>query len=235
MNWNLVPHMFSNLVGQILPGFVLIVLFSLTVLAPQGAVDALLDSDVQRRIFSVGPIVVVLFLSQAIGMLLGQLWTLTIGRLLKNTEAGIARQKMAERLKEHNDMLTGLELVPLPISAHQLPAAFVMHDHLHLSAPSEAARLLKVRAERRHCHALAAGAGLLALINILWCISEPSSGRFAWEIALLGVTVTCSLRSYRLVEFLTNGITATWLCLASGEQLGFQIASQSGNGEGPDS
>jgi len=232
MNWISIPQMFSTLFGQILPGFVLLALLVATLLGPESAVGTLLEPEAQSRLFSAGAIVVALLVSQAIGMLMGQLWTSTVGRLMRKAETTINRRCSKERLDEHNRMLEGLNLPPLSILSEQLPEPFIMHDHLHLSAPQEAARLLKVRAERRQCHTLAFGAGLLALLNLHFCLQTPSLERVVWETALLLTVVVSSLRSYRLVGFITNGITSTWLCLASGKMLRFQTNARGSLQEG---
>ena len=229
MGWNIIPLMFSNLIGQILPGIIILILACFTIIGPNAAMKALLDQDIQSRIFSIGPAVAILFVSQSIGMLFGQMWTSTIGKLIWKAEKRIRKRKLLERLSEHNCMLKALHCIELSASVDDLPEAFVMRDHLHLSAPKEAARLLKVRAERRLCHAIAFGAILIAIFNLYFCIQTPSMERFVWEIILLVTAISSSIRSFRLVGFLTNGTVATWLCLASAEQLEFQKNKQRGN------
>jgi hypothetical protein len=225
MSLSSIPLMFSNLIGQILPGFVVLFLFAVTILGPREAVNNILRPDTQGHIFSIGPILISLALSQAIGMLLGQAWTSIFGRALRKFEKRVEREHIEKRLVVHNRTLKALKLAPLSLSAVDLPEAFVMYDHLHLSAPDQAARLLKVRAERRGCHVLALGAALLAVLNFCVTVQPLSPERIGWEVVLWCAAVASVLRSHRLSRMLTNGIATTWLSLASARRLPFQSPS----------
>jgi hypothetical protein len=222
MKWPSIPQMFSNLIGEVLPGLVVLILFVATILGPKGALDALFDANIQRRVFSIGPLLTVLALSQAVGILLGQFWSSLLGRALQKAEARIEREHLGRRLAVHNHTLVALQLAPLSLSLGDLPDPSVMYDHLHLSAPDQAARLLKVRAERRNCHVLALGAVLLAALNLWLTVQALTPERIGWEVALLCTAVASVLRARRLVGFRANGIATTWLSLASAQRLPFQ-------------
>jgi len=229
MNWSSIPQLFSNIIGQILPGCVLLVLLCATVLGPTETLRAVTDPDIQSTVFSFGPVVVFLVVSQAVGMLIGQIWTSTIGRLLKNRETNIKKRVMKERFDEHDSIIKALCNPTLALPDFPLPEPFIMHDHLHLVAPEVAARLQKVRAERRNCHALGFGATLILFLNLYLFIHKPSVERIAWEVVLFLTAVACFLRSFRLFEMLNNGIVSTWLCLASAGKLPFQRSATPGD------
>lgn len=234
MNWVSIPQMFSNLIAQVLPGLCLLLLFFATILGPKGATDVLLSPDMQGRVSSLVPIVTMLVVSQAIGMIVGQLWASLFRSAIDKMEARMNVHILTERLAEHNRMLTALRLPRLSVSANDLPETFVMHDHLHLAAPQEAARLVKLRAEGRYCHVLAIGAATLAICHIYFCIQTPSLERIAWEATLAFTAIVSFLRSHRLVRFRANGIIVTWLSLASGGQLPFQAPARPTSPDAPD-
>lgn len=223
MNWSSIPTMFSNVIGQILPGLAILILFFASIMGPRGMFFALLDPNMQAKVFSLGPIITMLVVSQVLGMLIGQLWSSTLGRTLKKRDDSIIEKELEQRLTEHNCMLTALKHDRLAMDVQSFPELFVMHDHLHLSAPDQAMRLLKIRAERRHCHALTMGAAILALVHIRFLIGDHSLERMIWEIALISVALASFFRAQRLVGFQANGIAAIWLSLASAGKLAFQM------------
>lgn len=226
MKWSDIPLMFSSVLGQVLPGAVILILAFATMKGPILAFDLIIEPGAQQRVFSFGFSVTFLIAAYALGMIVGQLWTLTIGPMLKELEARTIKTRVNERLVEHEKLLTAMRLPELRLHAENLPAQFVMCDHLHLCAPEQALRMVKLRAETRYCHVVAIGAIILATVNPTLVSVSSVQERSIWEIFLLVIAAASIMRSHRLVGFATNGITTTWLSMASAKGLPFQSVSR---------
>ncbi|MHC4518384.1 MAG: hypothetical protein ACYTAS_07340 [Planctomycetota bacterium] len=112
--------------------------------------------------------------------------------------------------------LTGLGKTALSISVSDLPNVAVMRDHIREVNPANAARLLKVRAEKRLCEVLAVGFLALGLWNLVYLpFARPIGARLVLEALLLGGCYICHQRSFRAHFHIAAGTCHGWLYSAA--------------------
>jgi len=139
----------------------------------------------------------------------------TVGRFVVQRLLRIQADCKEECLAAHNKALAALGKKPLSLKSADLPAAYVMHDHLRLAAPDQASRLLKLRAERRLCHVIILGFAALAVLRLVHINSASIASWIVAEAVLLVSVVSCWSRQLRLERYFTNGTCLVWLALAS--------------------
>ena len=223
--WNLIPQLFYDFLGRIVPGATLILLAVLAIFSPSTTVNFILNSPEANKLFNFPMFLLFILVSYLIGFILSQLREIAVGKLLADKELRIEKECMQERLDEHNRVQQALGKHELIVDLAHLPRAFVMRNHIRQIDPSEAARLLKVRAERRLCQVLIIGLIILLLINlgIAYFHPEPKwPERFTLEF-FFGVTaLICWSRSRRLFRYFVNGSCVAWLIRASSGEIPVQ-------------
>jgi hypothetical protein len=209
--WNLIPQAFYDLLARILPGAILIIASACVFLSPGVVSTFVFASPESMRLFTFGPMLLWGLLSYTTGFLITELWELTIGRILERTGRKNEDEWRKESLEEHNRLRRADGREPLSIDVTQFPRVSVMRDHLRHVTASEAARLLKVRAERRLCQVLIIGLGGLAIVNICYLIAAPTIERAVMECAMALAVIACVAKACRLYKQFTIGTCVAWL------------------------
>lgn len=216
--WNLIPQLFYDFIARLIPGATLLMTSSLVILGPNNALTYLVNSQ-KNRLFDFVPLLLWVLIAYLIGMIVGELWEISIGYftkpLLKKNEENCKKQCLIE----HNKFQKMCGCSELNIEARNFPAAYVMRDHLRSVAPSEAARLLKVRAEERLCHVLILGFFVLSIINIKYILDSLDMERIILEIILVVTIISCWSRAFRMRRHLITGTTVSWLFYSSSGQI----------------
>ena len=211
MEWSLIPQVFYDAIVRIVPGFVSIFAWYLTILGPSQAVHNLTDTD--QNIFGLGAVTWLAALSYVLGFILKELWYLTFNKLKQK-----ATEKSAiDEYKEHRGCL-GKSVSDL--EGQDLPDAHVMHDYVRIYLPSEGARLLKLRAERNLCRTLFTGLFLLPVVNILhiapdWHLNcKPlTPDRVFLEIAMIAALIVLWKANSKLGQLYARRTCRSWLSL----------------------
>lgn len=216
--WNFIPELFYDFLARIVPGAIIIVTGTLVALGPTAAADFLLNSREDGKLFGFGPVLLWVLASYLTGLVLGQLWEISFGRIAKRKQRKIELKCKEERLAEHNKLQKALGGSTLDIEPETLPRAFVMRDHLRYSSRAEALRLLKIRAEGRSSQVFVLGFILMAIVNAVYLWEQPKAERIVLEIFLI-VAVAAFLRMvFRLHRMLVNGTMVSWLmCVSPGK------------------
>jgi len=209
--WNLIPQAFYDLLARIVPGAVLIIAAACTFFGPGAVAAFVFASPDSERLFAVGPMLLWALASYITGLVLTELWELTFGRLSEEARRNNEHEWRRECLEEHNRLRCGNGGEPLSITPAQFPRTSVMRDHLRHVASSDAARLLKSRAERRLCQVLILGLAGLAILNIRYLLVRPTAGRVIMECAMVITVVSCAARSRRLYKQYMIGTCVAWL------------------------
>jgi hypothetical protein len=154
-----------------------------------------------------------------IGVSMSQLWYLTLRRFTVKRHTRDERKCKERCLKEHNQLLKSLGREGFTFAHGALPRGYVMHDHLRITLPHEASRLLKLQSESRLCRSLVMGLGLLCLVNLIFIFRHFSGERAIIEIIMIILVVTSWQRDFRLQEYYMNGTCVMWLALVSTNRL----------------
>ncbi len=212
--WNFIPQVFYDFLARVVPGATVIVA-SACVFFGTGSIATRIFTPLEgSQLFTFGSLILWALTSYITGFVLGELWEVGIGRLERMTEQKIEDDCKQGCLTEHQRLRHALGVDPLPISAHDLPRNFVMREHLRHVAPADAARLLKVRAERRLCQVLILGLGGLAVFNVYFICTRFSWGTVWLEILLIFTVFSCATRNRRLFRHFVNGTCVAWLAQA---------------------
>lgn len=213
MKFDWIPQMFMDVIGRVLPGVLTLMACAFVCRGPSDAID-IFTKDGSSMI--TWPSLLIWFLvSYLIGFSLTQLWYQSLSGISKLREKAMRSECAAKMLADHNKMQRLLGQPELNFQASDLPRMFVLHDRLRFAAPAEAARLLKLHAERRVCHVLILSFGGLAIVNAGYILRDPSLERLVLEAMLVLVVTSCWKRQFRLVKYFTNGTCLAWLTLAS--------------------
>jgi len=215
MNWSWIPQLFSNVIGQVAPGALLIIMTTIVLQSPLHALSLILDTQFRQGVFSVGGFVVFSLLSAMVGFVFGELWRFTLGKLTEKSEDTTESRVREYRLNEHNQLQNILGQSELAVDIKAMPETFVMHEQLRLVIPGEAARLVKLRAEKRLCHTLVLGSFMLLIVNAIILFRAPTFDRFVLEAFLLLIIIGSWARSLRLRKWWVSGIMVLWLSLIS--------------------
>lgn len=214
MPWQIIPQTVYDLIGRIVPASVLLFL-TFAVLRPL-TLDQLVGT--MSWLKETTTISVVVFSGVAayiVGVVLGQIYSATLGKLLSGRDRAIEKKCIEQCLSEHNCTLEALGRKPIHIDVACLPRTFVMHDHLRLVASSEIPRLLKVRAERRMAQVMMLGAIVLTAVNLVHLVTQFSTYRMILAMILALMTIGTWRSSERRLQNVTNGTTIMWLMHAT--------------------
>ncbi len=217
MNLTWIPQFFMDVLGRIVPGALVIMAGVIVVTGFEHSVDLLFGQGEYALSFQA--LVVFAVVSYFVGFAIGQLWNMTAGRFIAHRLKTIRTECKEKCLIAHNKVLVAQGKEPLTLEAAELPAVYVLHDHLRLSAPDQASRLLKLRSECRLCHVIILGFGALAVLNLAYINSSSLTPGIVVEAVLLTSVVSCWSRQLRLEHNFTNGVCLVWFALASKDQL----------------
>src|SRR5271157_502711 len=132
MIWGVIPQVFYDFLGRIMPGAAVTTIAALVVYGPEKAADFIVASPHRTDLFAFGPLMIWLLGSYLVGFVTAQLWDMTLGRLTKTTEKALRDDAVNERLLEHERVQAALGRPVLGLHPGQRPAVFVMLDHLRL-------------------------------------------------------------------------------------------------------
>lgn len=169
MEWNLIPEVYYDLIGRIIPGMLLLLTVIIVILGPVGAIDLFLGGSVSLNAW-----LAILFLlaSYVTAIVLANVWGMAsdfVSRILR-----VMFRKGKPPLHANQD--------------NGIDEWAVFFYKLRKRAPSEASRLLKLQAEQNMCDVLITGLSLLWLVNLWIWLSEPldiSNDRFWLLIGIL--------------------------------------------------
>lgn len=210
----LVPQLFYDLLARVVPGVVLLISSTFVVLGASRACNIFIAPSEQKNAFGLGTLLVLLLGSYLVGLIFGQLWEMSLGHITKMRQEQIEAKCQEDRLVEHNRFQEVFGGKALRIESKALPKTFIMRDHLRYFAPSEAARLLKIRAERRMCQVLIVGFSILAVVNLAYLVPLTLQ-RVLFELFLVTAISAFWRMSFRLHRYLANGTMTAWLVQAS--------------------
>jgi hypothetical protein len=214
MLWQLIPQTVYDLIGRIVPASVLLFL-TFAVLRPLAFDELGGTISWLKETTSISVVVFSGIATYIVGVVLGQMYSVTLGKLLSGRDRAIEKACIEECLAEHNSTLEALGRKPKHIDVARLPRTFVMHDHLRLVASSEIPRLLKVRAERRMAQVMLLGAIVLTAVNLVLLLAHFSSYRMILTMILVLMAIGTWRSSERRLQNVTNGTTIMWLMHAT--------------------
>lgn len=214
-----IPQLFYDFLARIVPSAVIVVVSTFVIFGFTNVAEFVLNPSKNIKLFTATPFLLVILGSYLIGFIFGELWEMTIARFTRKKRNQIEEKCKQKCLEEHNHLQKVLGLSELKVKTGDLPRAFVMRNHLRHVMPSEALRLLKIRAERRLCHVLIFGFLVLGIINVGYLLSQPTTERIVLEILLIIVVAVCWSRTWRQLRQFVNGITVSWLIQASSGQI----------------
>ena len=159
MNWGLVPEIFFDVIGRVMPGCLLIVAAMSVGLGPRRASELILPSALG---IGASALLLLALASYFVSVTLKQVWE-WIGAMRKQKASG--------------------------------DFSVILHT-IGRSQPAEAARLVKIQAEKNFCEVMIAGLGVLVPIDLwfLWAGSEAVTRERLW---LLGAMLLSILTSWR--------------------------------------
>lgn len=216
MPLSLIPQVFYDLIARVIPGFVVIMMWYLTILGPNKAMDTIntVSSQSNQTVFSFWSFAVLLTISYLIGLILEELWYLTFGRIKRNRRSPRQAEHIDWCITQHEKIRKCLREPELGLQRQDLPPLHIVHDHLRLHSQSEAYRLVKLRAEARLSETLFTGLLPLPVVNILFWYRDSRLlmlDRIVLELALILAIVILWRASDRFHKFYVGGTYTSWL------------------------
>jgi len=172
MNWSWIPQLHYDFIGRIVPGVTLIGASILVGVGPATAIHSLLGECPSERYFTFGAIVTTVLAGYLLGLLLSEVWQQTIGRVLKKHEDEVEKEEFKRHFDAHKKLMAHSG-TPFSLGLEDLPKRCVMRTQLRHVVPSDVARLLKLRAERRLCQVLILGLAALSIANLWPLVRDP--------------------------------------------------------------
>lgn len=167
MNWGVIPEVFFDIIGRIVPGTLLILAAVAVSLGPNTAIAKIADMP---RSLGVAALLILAILAYFTAIVTKQIWDWVYGLLLV-----IRRGKRSAEQTLVDDVL-----VTIYEARSELPA--------------EGYRLLKIQAEKNLCEVMIIGLILLLPVNV-WLWLEPGlasdSGRLPLAAAMLLSILAC--------------------------------------------
>jgi hypothetical protein len=185
MDWGLIPEIFYDTVGRIVPGLFIIIVSIFLFLGPSEAVEYLL---LQLADASIWTFLFLALFSYVIAIIMKQPWEVAI--LIR----GWQEERKANAKKSETGIGEGVSTEETSESSSDT-SGFLQDDlilqYLRLKHPSEAYRLLKLQAEKNFCEVLITGLSILCLFSILTML--VSNKRLIEDVYLLVGMVICLL------------------------------------------
>ena len=214
MPWRIIPQTIYDLLGRIVPGaFVFFIIFIVTRAPNLQEIPEIFSWAKENTTPAVA--IFCLLATYVIGVILGQIYSVTMGKIFSSQDKVIVKKCMETCLSEHNRTLKALGYNSLEIGVEDLPRIFVMNDNLRLVAPTEIPRLLKVRAERRMSEVMLLGAATAVTFNSYIMLTQSSNYRLVLEVILMLMAYGMWRSARRRLKNVTNGTTVMWLMHAT--------------------
>ncbi len=210
MQWNLIPHVFYDMIGRFCPGLIVLITGLVVVVGPRkiwlGILSAASDKTNALPILPVYIYVVLALAAYFFADMLHQVWR-TFFSKKQSISSCLDDWKKRKKLLNEN----GMELIDA-----DLPKDYVMLDYLRIRIPVEAHRLLKIKAEQRSSAVIVIGYSLLSIINFLLLFDSDRFIVDGWifEIFLVLCAVLSHLRERNSAKHLKIGTVTAWLTCA---------------------
>jgi len=211
MPLSLIPQIFFDLIARIIPGSIFLILIYPSILGPQKAIEYLLSNSDKVNIWAFFLLIIFSYIT---GFILGQLSTLTLGKIREKSRKERNLKFIKSCVNENNNIRKCFNENELKIDHKKLPPTYVMHDHLRFYSPSEAYRLLKLRAESRLCEVLVLGFFISILLNIITWFLEPKIlivDRLLFLLLMILGIFTLWIRGNTFEIFHISGTCRLWL------------------------
>jgi hypothetical protein len=211
--WSFVPQLFYDFLARIVPGVILIASTVLVILGPVSGARLLVNPPQDANFYAVGPLGLLILLAYFCGFVLGDVCRKCFTRLFEERYRKVDAECKEKALHEHNAVLKAIGKSPLAMNVADMPDVPTMRDHIRERDLGNAARLLKVRAEKRLCETLALGFLTLGLLNLVYIVvyHDAIAQRLVLELLLLLACFACYRRSFRAHLHLAAGASHGWL------------------------
>jgi hypothetical protein len=166
VNWGVIPEVFFDIIGRIVPGTLLILAAIAVSLGPGSAIARVADTP---RSLGVATLLILAILAYFTAIVTKQIWDWVYGLLLV-----IRRGKQSAEQTLVDDV-------------------FVTIYEARSELPAEGYRLLKIQAEKNLCEVMITGLILLLPLNLwlLWLGPDPDNGRLVLAAAMLLSILAC--------------------------------------------
>ena len=211
MNFEWIPQLFMDFIGRIIPGAAILLA---AVVMRKGSFSAFHETlnNVQEK-SPWASLLVATLVAYLIGFFLDQFWRDTFDRFTSKKIHERELELKKKRIAEHNRVQHLFGRKPINLKVEDLPEWFVMHDHLRLTLPREASRLLKLRSEIQLCQCIILGyTGLCAYNFRFWLLTDDQK---ITEGFMVGSVIACWIWRFKLYEYLATGVCVAWLSLVS--------------------
>jgi len=204
--WNIIPQLFYDFLARIVPGTTLIILAALIIFG----YDSIFADEQLKQITSIN-FCLWLLGSYLVGFVMGQISEMVLKRFLKKRYNSIEKEHKQTCLDQHNKVLSALGKQTLSLKVDDLPIVPFMRDHLRHIEPADAARLLKVRSERRFCEVLVVGFVIIWIVDLAFLFVGRNTERIILLFSLPLLVAVLWRRALRAHKHLTGGTTVGWL------------------------
>lgn len=214
MPLSLIPQIFFDLIARIIPGAIFLILIYPSLVGYQQALEYLFSNSGKSGIINIWSFFLLIIFAYIIGFILGQLSTLTIGKIRENSRKKRNLKSIKTCVEENNNIRKCFNENVLKIDHREIPPTYVMHDHLRFYSPSEAYRLLKLRAESRLCEVLILGFFILIAMNIMTWFYEPKIlivDRIVFTLLMILGICTLWIRGNTFEMYYVSGTCRLWL------------------------
>ncbi len=189
-----VPQLFYDLIGRLVPGMVLLLSFGIVYAGPTYALSSIEPLLSGRNLsFGFWTFLVLIMVSYVVSIVLSGLWdgvTELFHRFFTVVKALLNHSSTKGNNKEDDS---------------EYPSHSLMYDIIRLKAPDVGARLVKLRAESRLPKVLIAGWIILAVVNLYLLIRNPSVERTLLE----GVLILSILGAYSFMRHIESRYTTS--------------------------
>lgn len=216
MNLDIIPQVFYDLISRVIPGFVTILAWYVTLRGPREAGQEIVAILTNDKLSGLGTSALLAVLSYLLGIILRELWSATFDQLLR---AQLDRQETRAKrwaFDEYAKARAFHRQATLDLAFEALPDDYVMLDDVRRRSPSEGYRLLKLRAEAHLHQGLVTGLILLPILNVVFWLILPNT--YPLDRVVLEVIVTVALGALwragsRVDRFYNGGTCIAWLAL----------------------
>lgn len=212
--WDLVPQVFYDFIGRVMPGAVIMITGYLLVFGPDRAVKIVSRTSAKPSLLNLWSFLLLALAAYVVGIVMGQIWIITFGKIRSKSRKEAAQQCMKLGVTQYNKVKKALGKSELALNLTELPDFFIMLDHLRVCSSTESSRLLKLRAEKRLCQGLFVELGILSIVNIYFMYGfseEFFTARVVLEIFMIITMFCCWTWMVRLERYFMTGTCLAWL------------------------
>ena len=221
MSLSVIPQIFYDLIARVIPGFVMIITWYLTIVGPSEAINTIKIVYSKQDKSNFWLAVLLFILSYVLSFILDELWPLfrKIRKIIRKiTKGQKEKDKEKERIEsciaENNKIRKCFGESELEFENKDWPSFWVIYGHLRLYSQSEVYRLLKLRAEAQLCTILFIGFLPLPIINILFWYNDPKLlilDRIFLELAVIVAILAFWRGRNKFKKFYIVGTYRSWL------------------------